>query len=313
MIRAGEKFHPKPVRRRLAAALCIGAATASVAVAAKRFGDWSAPVSAERGSNPELNTAYNDGCPILSPDGLSLYIASNRPGGLGGQDIWVAHRRNTRQGWGAPVNLGAPVNSAADDFCPSPVRGKRLFFVSKRDEPNGDIYVTHLTRRGWEQPLNLGPNVNSSAQEWSPSLFVDEAGREVLYFSSTRTGGPGGQDIYYSVNYGPAQLAPGALNTSFDDARPNVRRDGLEIVFDSTRPGTLGGPDIWTAARASTSDPWPEATHLANLSSPAPDTRASLSWDGTFLVFGSAREGGEGQADIYVSSRERLRGRERAD
>ena len=305
------------LRSRMAALLCLGVIPATATLAAREFSEWSTPVSAQQGSHPELNTAFNDGCPILSPDGLSLYMASNRPGGLGGQDIWVAQRQSTRDGWGPPVNLGAPINSATDDFCPTPVKGKRLFFVSRRDEPNGDIYMTDHYGKTWAQPVRLGPNVNSAYQEWSPSYFVDEAGREVLYFSSTRPGGPGGQDIYYSINvggsgsadFGPAQLAPGALNTPFDDARPNLGRDGLEIVFDSTRPGTLGGPDIWTASRPSTSAPWPEAVHLANVSSPAADTRASLSWDRTMLLLGSARQGGEGQADIYVSTRERAYGR----
>lgn len=307
--------HENPRKRArwlLATGVCLCAVTAT-AFAAKRFGEWSTPVSAEQGSHPSLNTEFNDGCPILSPDGLSLYMATNRPGGLGGQDIWVSTRRNTRQGWGPPVNLGAPVNSAVDDFCPTPVRGKRLFFVSRRDEPNGDIYVTRSGRGGWQAPLRLSANINSDAQEWSPSFFKDDDGNEVLYFGSTRPGGPGGQDIYYSVNFGPAQLAPGDLNTAFDDARPNVRRDGKEIVFDSLRPGGLGGPDVWTSARESTSDPWPAATHLPQISSAAPDTRASLSWDGTFLLVGSSRAGGEGMADIYVATREKERGRRDED
>ncbi len=58
--------------------------------------------------------------------------AFSRPGGLGGIDIWVALRPSTETGFGDPVNLGAPVNSTADDFCPAPVRGKGLFFVSQR-------------------------------------------------------------------------------------------------------------------------------------------------------------------------------------
>ncbi len=288
---------------KFAVVLGIVAISATGAIAARGYSGWSLPVSAEQGSHPDLNTASNDGCPILSPDGLALYMASNRPGGLGGQDIWVSYRRNPRQGWGPPVNLGAPVNSAADDFCPTPGRNGRLFMVSRRDEPNGDIYVTRQNGAAWAQPVNLGPSVNSAAQEWSPSHFIDDQGRDVLYFASTRTGGPGGQDIYHSVNYGQAELAPGALNTPDDDARPNVSQDGREIVFDSTRPGTLGGPDLYTAARLTTSDPWPSAIHLAAQSSPAADTRASLSWDGSFLLFGSARAGGEGMADIYVASR----------
>lgn len=306
------------VGRLLATAIGVGALMAASGVAAKKYGEWSAPVSAEQGSHPELNTAFNDGCPILSPDGLSLYMATNRPGGLGGQDIWIARRKSTRHGWGAPVNAGAPVNSPVDDFCPTPVRGKGLFFVSRRDEPNGDIYFTRQGRHGWETPFRFGPNINSPAQEWSPSYFEDGLGNHVLYFASTRSGGPGDpaatdQDIYYSVNFGPAQLAPGALNTPFNDARPNVRSDGREIVFDSDRPGGLGATDIWSASRLSTRHPWPEASHVANVNSVAGESRASLSWDGSIMVFGSGRAGGEGMADIYVTTRGKVRGRDRDD
>ena len=64
------------------------------------------------GNSAEVNTPALDGCPIQSPDDLSLYIASNRPGGRGGLDIWVATRSSTSSPWGAPTNLGEPVNSA---------------------------------------------------------------------------------------------------------------------------------------------------------------------------------------------------------
>lgn len=284
----------------LATAGCLAVAAPALA----RFGPWGAPVSAQLGSHPLLNTEFVDGCPIMSPDGLSLYMASTRPGGLGGIDIWVAKRASTSAGWHKPVNLGAPVNSAADDFCPTPATGKRLFFVSKRDEPNGDIYVSTKGPSGWSVPQTLGPNVNSLAEEWSPSVFTDQAGHETLYFSSTRGGN---QDIFQSVSFGPA-TAVAELNTPFDDARPNVRSDGREIVFNSTRPGTLGGPDIWTASRPATNVPWRRARHLAELSSTASDSRATLSDDGSYMLFGSGREGGEGLTDIYVTRRSKTSG-----
>lgn len=265
-----------------------------------QFGNWSTPVSAEIDSDPDLNTSSNDGCPIFSPDGLELYMASNRPGSAG-LDIWVARRSHINQGWGKPERLPAPVNSDADDFCPTLVPGRGLLFVSKRDEPNGDIYFIRKTSGGWGQPVRLGPNINSSAQEWSPGFFVDEHRRPVLYFSSTRAGN---QDIFRSVNWGQAE-AVAELNTPFDDARPNVRADGKEIVFDSTRPPTLGGPDVWSSTRPSTRHRWSAPKPVEAVNSPAPDTRASLSWDGSYMLVGSARAGGEGAADIYVSHRRR--------
>lgn len=303
------------------------------AVSAKHFGDWSDPVSMESttpGTSSDFNTAYNDGCPIQAPDGLSFYMASNRPGGLGGQDIWISSRESTDDPWGSPVNAGVPVNSPQDDFCPSPIRGHGLFFVTRRPHPDNcgnpsnpgsaDIYFTRLRKDGWDEPQNVGCNINSAADEWSPSYFEGEDGQAYLYFASTRPGGhtAGGTDadIYFSVNFEPAQLAPG-LNTASDDHRPNVRKDGREIVFDSTRPGTLGGPDIWTAIRDNEYSDWDEPVHLpAPINSAAAETRASLSWDGTQLVFGSNRPGVEGpapgttllQADIFASYRERDQG-----
>lgn len=267
----------------------------------QRFSDWSEPVNLESipGTSSELNTPFNDGCPIQAPDGLSLFIASNRPGGLGGQDIWVAYRTDRTAPYGAPQNLGAPVNSAADDFCPVPQPGNGLYFVSSRVQAGAgggsDIYFTRFRNNVWAEPENLGCEINSSAAEASPSYFVNESGQSILYFSSTRPGGfePGGtdSDIYFSVNFGAAQLAP-SLNTASEDTRPNVRNDGREIVFDSNRPGTLGEPDIYTASRDSTNSDWSAPFHFAvPVNSGASETRASLSFDGLTMVFGSTHPG----------------------
>ncbi len=287
-----------------------GTAALATTVAAKEFSEWSAPVSAESlsGSSSDLNTASNDGCPILSPYDDSLYIASNRPGGQGGLDIWIAPRSG--DGWGAPVNAGPSVNTAADEFCPSPARGNRLFFVRRSSATNTDIYVVKKLPNGFgtAAPLPTGDNaINSPWEEWSPSYFETESGNEVLYFSSTRNGHPA-QDIFYSVNFGPAQLASGGVNSSDSDARPNVRHDGLEIVWDSTRFGTLGATDIWTSTRSSTDDPWGPAVHFdAPINSAAGESRASLSWDSTRLMFGSTRPG-EGSADVYTATRTKVTG-----
>jgi len=309
------------MKHRVVISMALGLLAMASPASGRAFTSWGTPVNAESiaGASADLNTPYNDGCPIQSPDGLSLFIASNRPGGLGGQDIWVAHREEPGDPYGAPVNLGAPVNSAADDFCPSPTRGQRFFFVSARAGGCGgpDIYVTRQDHEGsWREPQNVGCQINSSAGEASPSLFTDDAGHAVLYFSSTRSGGfeAGGidSDIYLSVDFGEAQLAPG-LNTASDDSRPNVRKDGLEVVFDSTREGGFGGPDIWTATRSSDQAAWTSPVNLGpTINTVSTESRASLSWDGRTMVFGSNRvgsepdpNGGPTMADVYVTTRER--------
>ena len=250
-------------------------------------------------------------------------MASTRPGGLGLNDIWVAHRDSKNAPFGAPVNLGAPINSSADDFCPTPTTGGGLFFVSARVVTGAcggpDIYFTRLRHGAWTEPENLGCQVNSPAGEAGPSLVL--AGfKPALYFSSSRPGGfsaeaPGATpdaDIYMSPltkdGFGAAILVPG-LNTASNDSRPNVRRDGLEIVFDSDRDSaTVGVADIFTATRCGLSKPWSAPENLGpTINTTSNESRASLSRDGKTMVFGSNRPGSEGgSGDIYVTTRERI-------
>ncbi len=310
------------------AAAIVAASVATIAVAAEYSG-WSQAVRVEAipGTDPSFNGAALDGCPFVSRDGKRFYMASNRPGGLGGIDIWVSTRETVNDAWGAPVNVGAPVNSPANDFCPTIARDGHLFyFVSNRAGGCGgdDIYVTRLRPDGWDTPENLGCQVNSPANEASPFPLPERGSGPVLYFSSNRLGGfaadaigatVGDSDLYVSEShggvFGPAQLVPGA-NSAAEDGQPNVRRDGLELFFFSTRPGTLGMADIYSATRTSTSDAWSTPINLGpNVNSAAAETRPSLSWDGTTLYFGSTRAGGEGSTDIYVTTRERLTGNAR--
>ena len=80
----------------------------------------------------EVNSPAAEGCPIESPDGLSLYVASNRnaPGAKGKQDIYRARRAAIGASWGPLENLGAPVNTPEFDYCPTPTSDGVLYFVS---------------------------------------------------------------------------------------------------------------------------------------------------------------------------------------
>lgn len=281
------------------ATLLLGMLAVTAPVAAKQFSAWADP-----GLVPGVNTASLEGCAMQSPDGLSLYFASNRSGGVGGLDIWVAHRPNTSHPWHTPVNLGTRINSTVDEFCPTPVRGKGLFFISARSGGygGGDIYFARLNpAHGWTAPMNLGSGVNSSAGEAGPSYFEAD-GRAFLYFSS-------GPDIYASEQASNGSWGSAApvteLNSASGDFRPNVRKDGLEIVFDSNRTGTYGLQDLYTATRESVNDPWSTPTNLGNVvNTTASEVRGSFSWDASVLYFGR-NPGPVGSMDLYFTTRTR--------
>ncbi|GAA6525951.1 hypothetical protein [Intrasporangium sp. DVR] len=285
-------------------ALAVGAAHAG------QYGDWQQATAV----GAVNDAAANDGCPIESPDGLSLYIASTRGAG-GDQDIWVAERGSVTDPFGTPVQLPAPVNSDANDFCPTPLRGGHLLFVSNRGGIDaygtvacggGDIYLTHWSpaREQWTPPRNLGCGTNgpnSTGNEFGPSVVETATGTELYFSSGAGVVGSGTQDIYVSpmvgdLRFGPA-TAVASLNTGVDDMMPNVRKDGLEVVFASTRPGGEGSFDIWSSTRASTDAAWSTPVNLGGaVNTAAGETRPSLSWKAERLYFGRA-------GDIYVSTR----------
>jgi len=276
------------------------------AARAAHFGPWGPETAVDQLNLPGIQ----DGCPIESPDGLSLYLASNRPRFAGDLrtdlDIWVAHRESVGDPWGAPENLGEPVNSASDDFCPTPIPGRGLFFVSRKVTPGvtcgmGDIYFTREhPRSGWREPEHLGCDSaggpNTALDEQGPSHFGSQ-----LYYSS-------GPDIYVS-RQGPGGsfgvgVAVAELNSAAPDVQPNVRKDGREIVFASARKAGFG-QDIWTSTRAGVDEPWSEPVNLGDaVNTTANETRPSLSRDGTRLYFGRG-PAPAGPADIHVSRRAR--------
>ena len=311
------------MRMRLASLMAI-VFLAPVAAAAmpNTYSAWSPAVRVETipGTDAAFNGAALDGCPFVSRDDKTFYMASNRTGGLGGIDIWVSTRASAGDPWGAPVNVGAPINSSANDFCPTISRdGSLFYFVSNRAGFCGgdDIFMSRRRPDGWDPVVNLGCDVNSAANEASPFPLPEQGEGPVLYFSSNRPGGfaadpvgaaSGDADLYVSGSrggvFGAATLVPGA-NSAAEDGQPNVRRDGLELFFFSTRPGTLGMADIYAATRATAWDAWSTPVNLGpDVNSAAgAETRPSLSWDGTTLYFGSTRPGGEGSSDHYVTTR----------
>jgi len=331
-------------RRRLlqgAGALGLAAILRPTAVLAERdddnerlgpFGPWSTP----RNLGAVVNTRFDDNHPAISKNGLSLYISSNRPGGVNGtgfQEIWVSQRASLDAPWGAPVNLDAfnsvPVINSIGSLTSVPsfsADGHQLFFGSTRPGGLGgsDLYVSRRTNKhddfGWQEPVNLGPFINSPEDDTALTYFEDEeTGIISAYITTTRPGGPPGSaagsfHIWVSTlgddgSFGPAVLVP-ELSSSDGETRTAIRRDGLEFFLSTTRPnGRIGTNDIFVSTRDSTLDPWSTPVGLGRpVNYPGLVTGApALSWDGTTLFFYSTnRPDGFGGRDLYMTTRRKL-------
>lgn len=154
---------------------------------------WVAPVNL----GPMVNSPSTDWSPYICPDGLELYFASTRAGGVGGYDLWMTTRTTPQDDWSPPVNLGPGINSSADEFTPSICcDGLCLFFCSLRPGGYGnrDIWVATRATRGddWRTPVNLGPPLNSPSMDQTAILSADGG---TVFFLSSRPGGYGGLDL----------------------------------------------------------------------------------------------------------------------
>ena len=268
---------------------------------------------------PIVNSPFTDIAAALSPDELSLYFVSTRPGGVGaGNDIWVAHRASRHSPWEAPVNLGAAVNSAGDDNGPSlSADGLMLFFNSNRPGGLGlaDLYVSRRTDPtddfGWGPPVNLGPGVNTADGERGPD-FVEGVGNEpaALYFNRGNLG-LGRAELYAAPAspsgeiLGPAEVVADVNAPDANDAGQSLNANGQEIYFWSNRVGGVGGADLWASTRPGAHHSWSEAVNLGSpVNTEFAEERPFITRDGRELYFDSTRpEGIGGSQDIWVSTR----------
>lgn len=168
-----------------------GAGSCDLYAAAVTDSGWSNPMNL----GPALNSEAWESQPCLSPDNRDLYFISRRPGGYGGSDIYVSHRRADGR-WGPPVNLGDSVNTAGDESSPFIHADNQTLYFASTGWPGvggSDLYLTRRRGGGWTRPQNLGYPVNTIDHEGS--LFVAADG-ETAYFASDRSDSRGLLDLY---------------------------------------------------------------------------------------------------------------------
>ena len=165
---------------------------------AKRSGqDWTTPVA--------LNINGNFSCafPCLSPDGKTLFFASNMPNGYGGFDVYKATFINDST-FGPAVNLGAEINTEFDEMYPF-VNDTALFYSSRGLPGYGgaDIFVCNKVGDAYSKPKNIGKPLNSSKDDFSLVLLPNAQGLMKGYFSSNRNSSHGYDQILYCWQYPP--------------------------------------------------------------------------------------------------------------
>lgn len=225
-----------------------------------------------RWSEPEVapfSGRFNDAGPALSPDGRQLFFASDRPApgkaaGTPGQpdvDLWVMDR--TADGWSAPRNLGAPVNTPAVEHGPAVAADGTLYFASSRPGGKGslDLYRSRLVAGRYTEPEPLA-EVNTAAYEGQPALSPD--GSLLVFAAAGRPDALVGggfpyqkADLYVSARtakgWSPPRHLPPPINSTASESSPSFSPDGKWLFFTSERsPFTVPMPRALSGSQMET-------------------------------------------------------------
>ncbi|MCG8327806.1 MAG: hypothetical protein MI974_08990 [Chitinophagales bacterium] len=228
-----------------------------------------------------LSSALGDGQPYFVNDEL-VYFASNRPGGYGGMDIYVAIKEDGR--WGAPKNLGPTINTPYDETSPFLARDKRTLYFSTNNSQRSmgglDIVKVVYNKQAdrWTVPENVGTPINSAADD---AYFRISKDGFTAYFSSARKDGYGQRDIYvaYFSSFLPEMELPLATYSPPPANEPaQLQQTTTQAVVDvavapqpygttTTEPVSTNDPPVVTNAQVQTTNLF-DPVYLTNSNAP---------------------------------------------
>ncbi|MDI9366367.1 MAG: OmpA family protein [Flavobacterium sp.] len=182
--------------------------------------------------------------------------------------------------------------------------GEWLIFAGNIDNnshDNFDLYICYATPTGWSQPQNLGTNINTSYWESAPSISPD---KRVLYFSSNRTGGYGGADLYVSYRdekgkWSKATNMGSDVNTLGDETAPYIHADNQTLYFTSSGLQGYGGTDIFVM-RKSLTGAWSLPQNLGYpINTIENEGSLAVAPNGVSAYYASDRSDTRGGLDLY--------------
>lgn len=219
-----------------------------------------------------INTRDDEYWPSITADGQTMMFTRQATmegklpqNGQSQEDFYISSYINDE--WQLAYNAGAPINTSQNEGAQSISSNGNYMFFAACSRPDGlgscDIYFSSFNGGVWSEPYNLRAPVNTSFWESQPSITADG---NILFFSSNRSGGVGGKDIWYSVlneqNLWSVPVNLGnAINTEGDEMSPFIHFDGKTLYFASDGRVGMGGFDIFMSKMTSDST-WSEPQNL---------------------------------------------------
>jgi outer membrane protein OmpA-like peptidoglycan-associated protein/tetratricopeptide (TPR) repeat protein len=214
-----------------------------------------------------------------------------------------------------PKNMGEAVNSNLDEYFPAITADDQTFLFTRNNRTSTnplqeDFLVSKKVNGVWSPSTLLGNGINTPGNEGAPSISADG---QILFFIACaemdNSYGPdrrgyGSCDIFYSEKVGnswslPYNLGPN-VNTKYWETQPSFSSDGKTLYFVSSRPGGLGGSDIWYSTLREDNS-WGVPVNIGkNINTAGKEESVFIHPDGNTLYFSSDGHMGMGKLDIYV-------------
>lgn len=209
----------------------------------------------------------------------------------------------------SPLNLGATVNSAQDEYLPVVTADEETLIFTRRESDNEDFYTAVKKQNKWSEASYLSKNINTSNfNEGAQCISPD--GSYLFFTGCNRPDGLGRCDIYVCKKAGTGWSEPfnlGApINTAGWDTQPSLSANGRTLYFVSSRPGGLGGDDIWKAELLEEGE-WSVPVNLGpNINTPYNEHSPFIHHDDNTLYFASEGWPGFGKKDLFISRKDSL-------
>lgn len=199
---------------------------------------WSAAIAAP------FNSDANDFDPAFSADGRWLYFFSNRPGGLGGDDIYRA--AVTAEGFGPAQHLGAEINTPGDEWAPAPSPdGTQLLFASNKPGARHDLFIAAVRGDGFAPATPLPGAINTPDADEFDATFLSDGSS--LVFSRSRNVDSDPIQLYFArrgaTGYDAGTALPDSVNVADGyTLGPSIdQRDRNVLYFSGHRPDASAG------------------------------------------------------------------------
>lgn len=205
-----------------------------------------------------------------------------------------------------PVNMGSGINSPQDEYLPVITADERKIIFTRKSSNNEDFYTSIKNQDKWPLAKSLSPNINTfEFNEGAQCISPD--GNYLFFTGCNRPDGLGRCDIYISKWEGSEWSRPfniGApINTPGWESQPSISADGRTLYFVSTRPGGIGGYDLWKSDLLPEGS-WSVPVNLGpGINSPYDEQSPFIHPDDQTLYFSSNGWPGLGNKDLFVSRR----------